>query len=327
VQPESRRNEVLGFIKQGLRDFSMSRTSITWGVPLPWDDAHVAYVWFDALLNYCTAIGYGTDPARFDRYWPADFHVVGKDIVRFHAVYWPAMLMAAGMEPPKHVFAHGFLLVGGEKMSKTSFNQISPNDLVADFGADGVRYHFLADLRFGADGDFSYEGMVARYNADLANNFGNLASRVLNMATSYCDATAPTERAEGPLVAATARAFDEVTQHMDRLDYSAAYFHLWELIRAANSYIEDQEPWKLHKAGEHATVAAILGDCLETLRVVAVLASPAIPGACGELWKRLGLDGTPEEQRLPEAAAWCGAPAGTPLVKGAALFPRKDVER
>jgi methionyl-tRNA synthetase len=326
VQPASRRNEVLGFIKQGLRDFSMSRTSISWGVPLPWDPKHVAYVWFDALFNYCTAVGYGTDRARFDRYWPADYHIVGKDILRFHAVYWPAMLMAAGEAPPKHVFAHGFLLVGGEKMSKTALNQISPNDLVANFGADGVRYHILADVRFGTDGDFSYEGMVARYNADLANNFGNLASRVLNMATSYCDAVAPVERAEGPLVAATARAFDEVTKHLGGLDYSAAYFHLWELIRAANSYIEDQEPWKLHKAGEAHAVAGILGDCLETLRVVAVLASPAIPNACQELWERLGLDGSPEDQRLPDAAQWTGAPSGTALVKGDALFPRKDSE-
>jgi methionyl-tRNA synthetase len=326
VQPESRRNEVLGFIRQGLRDFSVSRTSISWGVPLPWDPEHVAYVWFDALFNYCTAVGYGADRARFDRYWPADYHIVGKDILRFHAVYWPAMLMAVDEAPPKHVFAHGFLLVGGEKMSKTAFNQISPNDLVADFGADGVRYHFLADLRFGADGDFSYEGMVARYNADLANNFGNLASRVLNMATSYCDAVAPAARAEGPLVAATARAFEEVTNHLERLEYSAAYFHLWELIRAANSYIEDQEPWKLHKAGETDAVAGILGDCLETLRVVAVLASPAIPNACRELWGRLGLEGAPEDQRLPDAAQWSGAPAGTPLVKGDALFPRKDSE-
>jgi methionyl-tRNA synthetase len=168
--------------------------------------------------------------------------------------------------------------------------------------------------------------MVARYNADLANNFGNLASRVLNMATSYCDAVAPVERAEGPLVAATARAFDEVTKHLGGLDYSAAYFHLWELIRAANSYIEDQEPWKLHKAGKAHAVAGILGDCLETLRVVAVLASPAIPNACQELWERLGLDGSPEDQRLPDAAQWTGAPSGTALVKGDALFPRKDSE-
>src|SRR4029453_3635390 len=262
--------------------------------------------------------------ARFARHGPPDYHIVGKDILRFHAVYWPAMLMAAGEAPPKHVFAHGFLLVGGEKMSKTAFNQISPNDLVADFGADGVRYHFLADVRFGADGDFSYEAMVARYNADLANNFGNLASRVLNMATSYCDGIAPSARAEGPLGAASARAFEEATRHMERLDYAAAYFAVWELIRAANSYIEEQEPWKLHKGGDADAVAAVLGDCLESLRIVALLASPVIPGACAELWRRLGLDGSPEDQRLPDAAQWLGLPAGTTLHKGDPLFPRID---
>ena len=324
VQPDERRNEILGFIKQGLRDFSMSRTSISWGIPLPWDAAHVTYVWFDALFNYCTAIGYGDDRARFDRYWPADYHIVGKDILRFHAVYWPAMLMAAGEALPKHVAAHGFLLVGGEKMSKTALNQISPLDLVDEFGADGVRYHFLTDVRFGPDGDFSYEGMVARYNADLANNFGNLASRVLNMAVSYCDARAPDARADGPLVAATARAFDEATRHAEHLDFAAALFSVWELIRAANSYIEEQEPWKLHKAGDVDTVAGVLGDCLEALRVVALLASPVIPAACTELWRRLGLDGTPEEQRLPDAAAWGRGPSGTTLDKGDPLFPRID---
>ncbi len=186
VQPESRMNEVLGFIRGGLQDFSMSRTSIDWGVPLPWDPKHVAYVWADALFNYCTAVGYATDDARFAKWWPVDYHLVGKDILRFHAVYWPAMLMAAGLEPPRCVFAHGWLLVGGEKMSKTRLNQIAPADLVADFGVDGFRYHFMADQRFGPDGDFSYEAMVQRYNADLANNFGNLANRVLNMAMNYC---------------------------------------------------------------------------------------------------------------------------------------------
>ena len=186
VQPDYRRNEVLGFIRQGLRDFSMSRTSITWGVPLPWDPKHVTYVWFDALFNYCTAVGYGTDQPRFDTYWPADYHLVGKDILRFHAVYWPAMLMSAGIAPPKSVYAHGWLLVGGEKMSKTSLNQIAPADLVADFGVDGFRYHFMADQRFGPDGDFSYEAMVQRYNADLANNFGNLANRVLEHGGELC---------------------------------------------------------------------------------------------------------------------------------------------
>jgi methionyl-tRNA synthetase len=322
VQPEVRRNEVLGFIKGGLRDFSMSRTSIDWGIPLPWDPAHVTYVWFDALFNYCSAIGYGADRARFDRYWPADYHIIGKDILRFHAVYWPAMLLAAGEAPPQAVFAHGFLLIGGEKMSKTSLNQIAPADLVEDFGSDGFRYHFLADQRFGPDGDFSYESMLARYNADLANNFGNLANRVLNMTASYCDGDAPDARAEGPLVAASARALDGMTAGMARLDFAAGLGAVWELIRAANSFIEAEEPWRLHKAGDATATAAVLGDCLEALRLVALLASPAIPRASAALWRRLGLPGTPEDQRLPDGAAWGRGPFGTTLDKGEPLFPR-----
>jgi methionyl-tRNA synthetase len=315
---------VLGFIKQGLRDFSMSRTSISWGIPLPWDPRHVTYVWFDALLNYCTAIGYAHDRARFDRYWPVDYHLVGKDILRFHAVYWPAMLMAAGEAPPKCVFAHGYLLVGGEKMSKTRLNQIAPADLVKDFGSDGFRYHFMVDQRFGPDGDFSYEAMVQRYNADLANNFGNLANRVLNMAVRYCGGVVPEERADGPLAAVAVRAFAECSAAMDQLDFSSAFGAVWELIRATNAYIEDREPWKLHKAGDAPGVAAVLGDCLEVLRIVALLASPVIPRASAELWQRLGLPGSPEEQRLPDAAAWGRLPAGSPLEKGEPLFPRLD---
>jgi methionyl-tRNA synthetase len=324
VQPESRRNEVLGFIRQGLRDFSMSRTSISWGIPLPWDERHVTYVWFDALFNYCTAVGYHDDRDRFDRYWPADYHLMAKDILRFHAVYWPAMLMAAGEAPPKHVFAHGYLLVGGEKMSKTKLNQIAPADLVAEFGVDGYRYHFLADQRFGPDGDFSYEAMVARYNADLANNFGNLANRVLNMAVNYCDGVVPDARANGPLAHAAAQAFDKMTGAMGLLQYDTAFGAVWELIRAANSYIEESEPWKLNKAGDTAAVAAVLGDCLEALRIVALLASPVIPRACAELWRRLGLPGAPEDQRLPDAAAWGQLPAGSALEKGDPLFPRLE---
>jgi len=324
VGPESRRNEVLGFIRGGLRDFSMSRTSLSWGIPLPWDPKHVTYVWFDALFNYCTAIGYGTDRARFDRYWPVDYHVIGKDILRFHAVYWPAMLMAGGELPPKRVFAHGWLLVGGEKMSKTSLNQIAPADLVAEFGADGFRYHFLADQRFGPDGDFSYESMLNRYNADLANNFGNLANRVLNMAVNYCGGVAPETRAEGPLVGAVAQTFERVREQMDALDFGNAYGAVWDLIRATNSFIEEREPWKLHKAGNADATAAVLGDCLEALRVIALLASTAIPRASRELWRRLGLDGSPEDQRLPEAAAWGLGPSGTTLDKGDPLFPRLE---
>ena len=322
IEPAGKRSEVLGIIKQGLRDFSISRTSISWGIPLPWDPEHVAYVWFDALVNYCTAVGYGSDQERFDRFWPADYHLIGKDILRQHAVYWPAMLMSAGEAPPKHVFAHGFLLVGGEKMSKSGAGQIFPADLVADFGVDGFRYHFLADQRFGPDGDFSYEAMVARYNADLANNFGNLANRVLNMAVNYCDGVVPRQRADGPLVDAVGSAFAAQTAAFERLDIASAFAAVWELIGAANAYIEDAKPWALNKAGDTAATAAVIGDCLEALRVVALLASPAIPRASAELWRRLGLRGSPVDQRLPDAVAWGGLPAGASLEKGAPLFPR-----
>jgi len=234
------------------------------------------------------------------------------------------MLMAAGEAPPQSVFAHGYLLVGGEKMSKTRLNQIAPADLVAEFGVDGFRYHFLADQRFGPDGDFSYEAMVARYNADLANNFGNLANRVLNMAVNYCGGVVPDARADGPLVEHAATAFGALTARLEELDYASGFGAVWELIRHTNSYIEEQLPWALNKAGDTAAVAAVLGDCLEALRVVTLLASPLIPRAAGELWRRLGLVGTPEQQRLPEAASWGGLPAGSPLEKGDPLFPRID---
>jgi methionyl-tRNA synthetase len=325
VQPESRMNEVLGFIRGGLQDFSMSRTSISWGVPLPWDPKHVAYVWADALFNYCTAVGYGNDEARFARLWPVDYHLVGKDILRFHAVYWPAMLMAAGLAPPKCVFAHGWLLVGGEKMSKTRLNQIAPKDLVADFGVDAFRYHFMVDQRFGPDGDFSYEAMVQRYNADLANNFGNLANRVLNMAVNYCGGSVPDTRENGPLVSAAAESFDGLCAAIGRLDFAGGYGAVWDLIRATNSYIEERQPWARNKAGDHEAVARVLGDCLEVLRIVALLTNPLIPNASAELWTRLGLDGSPADQRLPDAAQWGLLPAGSRLRKGEPLFPRREV--
>jgi methionyl-tRNA synthetase len=325
IEPAGKRSEVLGLIRQGLLDFSISRTSISWGIPIPWDPAHVTYVWFDALVNYCSAIGYGRDPERYARYWPADYHLIGKDILRQHAVYWPAMLMAAGEAPPRQVFAHGFLLVGGEKMSKSRLNQIFPADLVAEFGVDGYRYHFVADQRFGPDGDFSYEAMVARYNSDLANNFGNLASRVLNMATSYLDGLTPDAREDGPLAGASATALAAMQEQFDALDFAGGLGALWGLIKDANAYIEERQPWALHKNGDAAATATVLGDCLEVLRIVALLASPVIPHAAAELWRRLGLAGTPEDQRLPDAASWGHAPtAGNRLEKGPALFPRLE---
>ncbi|MGH9067892.1 MAG: methionine--tRNA ligase [Acidimicrobiales bacterium] len=328
VAPETRRNEALGFIRSGLQDISITRTSITWGVPVPWDPGHVFYVWYDALINYLTAIGYGTDPARFEAWWPAAHHLIGKEIVRFHCVWWPAMCMAAGIDPPRQVFVHGWLLVGGEKMSKTGLNQIFPGDLVSDFGVDAVRYHLLRDTALGPDGNFSYEGMVARYNADLANNFGNLVSRVATVVGSKCGGVGPAPRpASGLASGAGARlagVASEVVQNSSdawrRFAPQDALEATWRLIRETNAELEATEPWKAPPGPE---VDAVLGDALEALRIVAVLASPAMPRACAEVWRRLGLAGSPLDQRLPAAGVWGGYPGGLAVERGAPLFPRR----
>ena len=319
VQPESKRNEALGFIRQGLHDFSVSRTSLRWGVPVPWDDRHVTYVWFDALTNYITAVGYGTDDERFAAWWPSVHHLIGKDILRFHCVYWPAMLMSAGLEPPARIFVHGYLLVGGEKMSKTKLNAIAPSQLVDDFGVDGYRYHFLRDQQLGPDGDFSYEGMVARYNADLANNFGNLLSRVATVVGKKCDGVGPAPRPDSPLAAVAVDCVAAASAAWERTAPSDALEATWRLIRETNAYLEAHEPWKAEPGPE---VDAVMGDALEALRIVTVLASPAMPASCAEVWRRLGLPGAPDEQRVPDAVRWGGYPGGLPVEKGAPLFPR-----
>jgi len=322
VLPESKRNEAVGLIRQGLQDISISRTSINWGVPVPWDPSHVFYVWYDALINYATAIGYGSDRERFDTWWPAVHHLIGKDILRFHCVYWPALLMAAGEAPPHRVHVHGFLLVGGEKMSKTAFNQIAPADLVPDFGVDGFRYHFLRDQAFGPDGEFSYEGMVARYNADLANNLGNLYARVSTVVAKQCGGIGPAPSPDSRLAEVAATAYAAAAACWERVAPSEALEATWRLVRETNAALEAAQPWKSEPGPE---VDAIMGDALEALRIVAVLTSPAMPAAAEEIWRRLGLTaavGPISGRRLPEAAAWGGYPGGLPVEKGAPLFPR-----
>ena len=319
VLPEGKRNEAVGIVRQGLRDISISRTSISWGIPVPWDPDHVFYVWYDALINYATAVGYGSDRERFDAWWPTVHHVIGKDILRFHTVYWPAVLMAAGEAPPRQVQVHGFLLIGGEKMSKTALNQIFPADLVEDFGVDGFRYHFLRENPFGPDGDFSYEAMVARYNGDLANNLGNLLSRVATVVGKKCGGVAPAPRADSPLAPVVESAYEATAEGWARFAPSVALEATWRIIREANALLEEAEPWKAEPGPE---VDAVLGDALEALRIVAVLAAPAVPHATTEIWRRLGLAGTPGEQRLPEAARWGQYPGGATIDTGAPLFPR-----
>jgi methionyl-tRNA synthetase len=317
--PETKRNEMLSFIRQGLDDISITRTSLTWGVPVPWAPGHVFYVWFDALINYATAIGYGVDRARFDAWWPAVHHLVGKEITRFHCVYWPALLLAAGEQPPAHVQAHGFLLVGGQKMSKTSLTGIAPTDLVPEFGVDGLRYQLLRDHPFGPDSDFSYEAMLARHNADLANNLGNLTARVATVVGSKCSGIGPAPSASSPLAAVASSVVSDAAAAWGRIAPSEALEATWRLLREANSYLEATEPWKLPPG---PSVDAVLGDALEVLRIVAVLASPVLPRSTSVLWERLGLPGSPSDVRVPSGLAWGGYPGGLPVAKGTPLFPR-----
>ncbi|MEY4339998.1 MAG: methionyl-tRNA synthetase [Actinomycetota bacterium] len=319
IKPEFRGNEALGLIRGGLRDFSVSRTSLKWGIPLPWDSNHVAYVWFDALANYITAIGYGSDDERFSGWWPGH-HLIGKDIIRHHCVYWPAMLMSAGLEPPAGWGVGGWLLVGGEKMSKTSGNVVNPLDLVDELGVDGFRYYVLAETAYGHDGDFTYEGLIARYNSDLANNLGNLLSRVATVVGKKCDGVGPAPSPTSPLADAAVLAFDGAARAWDDLQPSKALDATWSLIRATNAYLEAHEPWK---AEPGPALDAVMGDALEALRIVAVLASPAVPASSQAVWERIGMSGDVTEQRLPDAARWGGYPGGLPVVKGDPLFPRR----
>jgi methionyl-tRNA synthetase len=320
IVPDFRKNEVLGFVKGGLQDFSISRKSLKWGIPLPWDDRHVTYVWFDALANYITAHGYGSDDARFAAHWPVDWHFIGKDIIRFHCVYWPAMLMSAGLQPPKGWAVGGFLLVGGEKMSKTTGNVVSPLDLIDEFGVDGFRYYVLADTAYGNDGDFTYEGLVARYNSDLANNLGNLAARVATVVEKKCGGRGPSPRPDSPLAQLAADAVRDADAAWRRAQPSRALEAAWNLIRATNSHLESHEPWKMEPG---AAVDAVMGDALEALRIVVLLANPALPTTTQEIWRRIGLAGRITDCRISTDGRWGGYPAGASVEKGEPLFPRK----
>jgi methionyl-tRNA synthetase len=356
VQPEYRRNEMLAFLRAGLDDISISRETLRWGIPFPiaedgesaqredgsWDpQAGVIYVWFDALINYITAAGFPDDAAAFARWWPADLHVIGKDINRFHTIIWPAMLMSAGLELPRKVWVHGWLLArGGERMSKSRGNMLEPADVVAALGADGARYVTLREVAFDRDAEVSWDGFLRRYNADLANDFGNLVNRTVTMAGRYLGGSRPAARpaAEAPLamawttaIAAAQAAVEGCLLH----DYLAA---LWDFVGAANRFVEAEAPWALAKgaragdAAAEARLAGVLGDLVEACRLVALAAAPAMPSIAPRVLEQLGYgypyraDGNGGPPVLEELA-W-GRHADEPGSLGAAvpLFPRLDVE-
>lgn len=324
VQPESVRNEIIQFVKQGLDDLSISRSSFDWGIKVPWDDSHVVYVWFDALLNYITAVGYGVDDKQFERRWPA-VHIVGKDIARFHAVIWPAMLMAAGLEVPRAVFGHGWLLVGGEKMSKSKLTGIAPSQITDTFGSDAFRYYFLSAITFGSDGSFSWEDLSARYQAELANGFGNLASRVIAMVIKYFDGAIPSAQLDPVITVIEQRVTDAANAHIDAFAVNEALASIWELVDALNGYITDTEPWALAKdPAQRSRLESVLATAVHGLGTLAVLLAPVLPRATARLWEAIGGSGALENQRIDRAWEFEGGSRVTALESS--LFPRIEAE-
>lgn len=335
IRPITRKNEIVSFVKSGLKDLSISRSTFDWGVPLPFDQGHVAYVWADALLAYLTGIGYGQDetrPGEFEARWPMQYHFVGKDITRFHCVIWPAMLMAAGLPVTHTVFGHGFLMVGGEKMSKSKGNGIKPADLVAIYGVDSYRYYFLSDVRFGADGGISIERMTQVHNADLANTWGNLCSRVPGMNSKYFDGMVPAVPeattslvAANPLQEIAAGLYARYDECMAQVDFTGAVAAVQELAHRANLYIDETEPFRMAKDPEKRDeLAAVMYNLLEAIRIIALFMAPFMPNSSAEVYTRLGLGDITAITDIESASAWGQLPAGNLVEKGEALFPRLD---
>ena len=334
-QPESARNEVVAFLESGLRDLSISRSTFDWGIPVPWDTDQVVYVWFDALLNYATAVGLTDDPSseggkKFAETWPADVHLVGKDILRFHAVIWPAMLMAAGVAIPKKVFAHGWLLVGGEKMSKSKLTGIAPADITDHFGVDAFRYYFLRAIPFGSDGSFSWEDMSARYTSELANDFGNLASRLAAMVEKYCGGVLPAVAQDKELSASLQETVAKADAAMVALDFQGGINAIMDFCKQVNGFVTIKEPWILAKDPANQQVLEdVLYNTAESLRALAVLLHPVMPGTTEILWESLGAKtvlGELASQKISEVATWGQLPKGATVTKTPVLFPRLEVK-
>jgi methionyl-tRNA synthetase len=323
VLPPSRMNEVVSFVKGGLQDLSVSRTTFNWGVPVPGDPEHVMYVWLDALTNYIAALGYPDTKGELWRFWPADYHVVGKDILRFHAVYWPAFLMSAGLELPRRVFAHGWWTNEGQKISKSLGNVIDPHALTARYGVDPTRYFLLREVPFGQDGDFSHAAMVRRMNHDLANDYGNLVQRVLSMIARNCGGAVPEPGAltepDETLLGAAGRLLDQVRPLMADLALHKALEAIWDLVGQANRYVDAQAPWVLRKA-DPERMATVLWTLAETIRQLAILTQPFMPGASASILDQLGID--PAERSFDRLGEAGRIRSGTTLPGPAPVFPR-----
>jgi methionyl-tRNA synthetase len=324
IQPLTRRNEVLSFVEGGLRDLSITRTTIRWGIPVPGEEPHIFYVWFDALIAYLSAVG-GPNYEQ-QGFWPADLHLVGKEIIRFHAVYWPAFLMAAGLPLPKQIWAHGWLLMDSTKMSKSLGNVVRPRPIVNVLGVDALRYYLLRETVFGQDGNFSYDSIVQRYNSDLANGLGNLASRTLTMIEKYFDGIVPqAEPSDGSHLVVSMRSattMREAVEHYDSLQFSRALEAIWGLISVVDEYLSKEKPWSLaENASNRPHLGTVLRTAYEALRFVSVLAYPILPHSTQDIWKQLGQKGQLEEQRIDQMS-WGEVREGTRIGKSRGLFPR-----
>jgi methionyl-tRNA synthetase len=327
IRPRTRHNEVVSFVESGLRDLSISRTSLKWGVPYPTDEDHVVYVWLDALTNYISALGFGADEETlYEEFWPASMHLVGKDILRFHCVYWPAFLMSAGLPLPKQVFGHGWWLRDEAKMSKSIGNVVRPDYLIDRFGADSLRYFLAREMAFGQDASFSDEAFLERFNADLANALGNTASRSLSMTGRYLDGRVPAVSNDGPVPAAAASAVASFRKHMDEAEPNRALESAWQLLRAIDVHIQEQQPWARAKEGDagRAAVEQTLYVSLEGLRITSLMIEPFMPVIAEQLRQQLGVGAM--ERNLGEAAEWGGLAEGTEIGKTEPLFPRVDIK-
>ncbi|TAJ29395.1 MAG: methionine--tRNA ligase, partial [Nitrospirae bacterium] len=325
IRPHSRNNEVLGFLQKPLEDLSISRpkSRLSWGIELPFDPSYVTYVWFDALVNYISALEYLPPKPSFDRYWPANVHLVGKDILTTHAVYWSTMLMALGIELPTTIFAHGWWTVNGEKMSKSRGNVVDPNAIVDELGADAFRYFLLREVPFGHDGDFSMASLIGRINTDLANDLGNLLNRTLTMIERFAKGVVPqpqeTARVDHLLQRQAVQLPDVVDDHLAKLEFNRALESMWGVVQVANQHIDKNAPWKLAKEEENRPVLdTVLYDAAEALRIVALMLSPFMPHAANEIQCQLGLT----VAQLPSAFNWGGLRPETKIAKGKPLFPR-----
>ena len=326
VSPPTRMNEIVEFVKGGLRDLSVTRLNLEWGIPCPVDKSHSIYVWIDALINYVSALDYSVDGKKFSIFWPADVHLVGKDILKFHAVIWPALLIALDIELPKMVFAHGWWLIKGEKMSKSKKNVVDPSWIAEKFGPDYLRYFLLREIPFGEDGNFSPSLFIKRVNSDLANDLGNLLNRILPLVIKYFQGKIPYPKEKNEedkkLQEKVKEIFPLLDEHMNNLSFSYALSTIWEVVRYANLYVDRCAPWRLAKEGKKERMCTVLYNVLEVMRILSILLLPFIPQGAKNIWKQLGIQTDLEQIKLEDAATWGKLPSGLEVVKGPPLFPR-----